>query len=219
MNTVYNYNPVPAGAPPRHGSNTQHTPPKSIRGKYKKIFGYCLILTLPLLIIVGILLGLVFHYRVRHNIIGDGSLQSDGTQDEDGIIYANINVTYLMKVASISSTIATSLAAFAVVLAAYPLASKILRHTQFEESGELPTPYQYYLGVGLIESAGLSTMYRWVDYVRGKKSRGVSQPGSLKNVAWTAVVCSLLGYVYLVVLVNGRFVHITCDRKQALRQY
>lgn len=80
-----------------------------------------------------------------------------------------------------------------MVLAAYPLASKILRHTQFSEFKELPTPYQYYLGVGLIESAGLSTMYRWLEYMRDKKSRGVSQPRTLKGVAWTAIVCSILG--------------------------
>jgi hypothetical protein len=164
-------NPPIISAPPTatNGANYlngQPPPMKSMKGKYKTIMINTLIVVVPLLLICIILLCLVFHYRVRHNVPFGGRLQSVGTEDESGVIYVNINPTYLMKVASLSSTIATSLASFAVILAAYPLAVNILQQTQLLNYDKLLTPYQYYLALGLVESASIPAIYRWLMYTK-----------------------------------------------------
>jgi hypothetical protein len=116
-----------------------------------------------------------------------------GTKDESGVIYVNINPTYLMKVASLSSTIATSLASFAVILAAYPLAVDILRQTQGLNYYKLLTPYQYYLALGLVESASIPAIYRWLMYTRRQGDQKVNQPRPMVIVGGTVVITFILG--------------------------
>ncbi len=117
--------------------------PKRITGKYKAILTGFLALTFPLAVVVAILLGLIFHYQVKHNVINGSSIHSPRTQAESGVIYVNLNPTFLMKVAGLSSSIATFLTTFAVGLAAYPLAFAILTKTRDGVPDALLTPYQY----------------------------------------------------------------------------
>lgn len=182
----------PANGAPIAYTAINPTSEKRIVGKYETILGYALILTLPLLILAAALVGLVFHYRVQHNDVSN-VLRSAATVDEPGVFYVNINSTYLMKVASLASTVATSLAAFAVVLAAFPLASSLLRHTQNGSPENLLTPYQYYLGVNLVEGAGYISVYKWLKYQFGHSKRNVAQPGPMVNLAATVIVTMLLG--------------------------
>ncbi|KAI9867932.1 MAG: hypothetical protein M1813_007754 [Trichoglossum hirsutum] len=60
-----------------------------------------------------------------------------------------------MKVASLSSTIATFLTAFAVGMTAYPLASAVLTKTRDGMPDGLLTPYQYYLVLNLLGNGGI----------------------------------------------------------------
>ncbi|KAF4624209.1 hypothetical protein G7Y89_g13962 [Cudoniella acicularis] len=69
------------------------------------------------------------NHRVKHNVAGNKLLQSDSTRDESGIFYIDINATYLMFVTS--ST---------------------------QKFNQLFTPYQYYLGLGLVEAASIEAV-------------------------------------------------------------
>lgn len=167
--------------------------PKRMRGKYKTILTGFLALTFPLALVVAVLLGLIFHFQVKHNVISRSSIHSPKTRGENGVIYVNLNPTFLMKVAGLSSTIATFLTTFAVGLAAYPLASAMLAKTRDGLPDALLTPYQYYLTLNLLESAGIFSVWRWLRFALSKRRKQAKPPGQSMNIGGVACIALLLG--------------------------
>lgn len=169
------------------------TAPKRITGKYKTILIGFLVLTIPLTALVAALLGLVFRYRVKHNFVSELSIQSLGTHDENGVLYVNLNPTFLMKVASLSSTIATFLTTFAVGMTAYPLASAVLTKTRDGMPDGLLTPYQYYLVLNLLGNGGIMSVWMWLKFAFSKRGKQTKPSSQSMNVGRVACITLFLG--------------------------
>src|SRR5579859_4467672 len=115
---------------------------KRMGGRFSNISLSFVVVSVPMLLFGGLLLGLVFHYRVTHNELPFEHLQLNGVKDEAGIYYVNLNATFLVFIASWSSSVAPMLASFVLVLAAYPICKEYLAQARAKRSRELLTPYQ-----------------------------------------------------------------------------
>ncbi|KAI9785892.1 MAG: hypothetical protein M1839_008158 [Geoglossum umbratile] len=147
------------------------TTPKRITGKYKTILTGFLVLAIPLSALVAILLGLIFHYRLKHNVISGFSIQSPKTRDESGVLYVNLNLTFLMKVASLSSTIATFLTTFGWVPSG-------VRGAHQDKRWGAGWAFDALSVLGLLENAGIVSVWRWLKFAF---SRRRNTPSSLSG--------------------------------------
>ncbi|GIJ83067.1 hypothetical protein Asppvi_001584 [Aspergillus pseudoviridinutans] len=163
-----------------------------ITGKYTNIFTAFLILTLPLAVLVAVLLFLIFHYRVTNNVVSRALIQ-DLAQSDHGVLYVNINPAFLMKIASLSSTVAGFLTTFAVGLAAYPLASAVLKSTRDCLPDALLSPLQYYLTLDLVENAGYMAVWRWLKFAFSKRSKETRPPPQVMTIGRIACASLIFG--------------------------
>ncbi|KAF7177282.1 hypothetical protein CNMCM7691_005172 [Aspergillus felis] len=169
-----------------------HSTSSRITGKYTNIFTAFLILTLPLAVLVAVLLFLIFHYRVTNDVVS-GALIQDLAQSDHGVLYVNINPTFLMKIASLSSTVAGFLTTFAVGLAAYPLASAVLKSTRDCLPDALLSPLQYYLTLDLVENAGYMAVWRWLKFAFSKRSKETRPPPQVMTIGRIACASLIFG--------------------------
>ncbi|TGZ78487.1 hypothetical protein EX30DRAFT_365977 [Ascodesmis nigricans] len=172
------------------------SPPAHITGKHSTILLHFLILTLPLSIITAILLGLIFHYQITPTPITSSSLLTARTTSDSSVYYVHLNPTFLMKIASLSSTIATFMTTFAVGLAVYPLAAGLLRDTRDIRPERLLTPWQYYWVLNFAENAGWPAVYRWIWGRKEKKEKTgvkVEAPKRAVNVGRVALATLVFG--------------------------
>ena len=176
------------------------TTPQRITGKYKSIVAAFCALTIPLAALIGVLAYLILHYRVERAVI-HGSLiglaASQAGQDDGAVFFVNLNPTFLMKIASLSTSIATLLTTFAVGLAVYPLAAAILNNTRANTPDALLTPYQYYLTIDLIENTGLMSVWRWLKYSFSKSSKAATPPRQAQSIGRVACIVIAFGYMPL----------------------
>ncbi|OOQ82714.1 hypothetical protein PEBR_37778 [Penicillium brasilianum] len=197
-------------APPVYATVSTNNlgPPQRITGKYANIFLGFLILTLPLAALVAALLVLIYHYRVEQITPSGFSVASVTPQDEHGALYVDINPTILMKVASLSSTIAGFLTTVAAGLAAYPLASAVLVKTRAENPDALLSPFHYYLALDLIENAGYFTVWRWLKFRFSKSQKQTNPPPQLISLGRIACVTLVFGAL---IFVGDTWLHFTTD--------
>ncbi|KAE9379858.1 hypothetical protein N431DRAFT_325025 [Stipitochalara longipes BDJ] len=160
------------------------------------------IITFPMLIFAGVLLGLVFHYRVTHNDLSYANLQVPGATDEPGIYYVNLNVSTFTFIASWSSTLAPMLVGFVLALAAYP----ICRQYMGQARGELLTPYQLALTLRFMNGGGFGAMWSWFKYHFSWRKVRVSQSRTLGRTAVVAVLATGLAYA---VFLADTWLHVT----------
>src|SRR2546423_4653272 len=73
---------------------------KRMSGRLQDIAFSFSIVTIPMFLFTGFLLGLVYHYRITHNDVSFETLQVAGTTDEAGIYYVNLSATILIFIAS-----------------------------------------------------------------------------------------------------------------------
>ncbi|KAJ5949991.1 hypothetical protein N7454_001575 [Penicillium verhagenii] len=79
---------------------------KRMQGRIQEILIAFAVMTLPMLIFSGLLLGLVFHYRVTQNDFTSSDLTFDSDQNDSSVYFVRISATTLTTVASWSSTVA-----------------------------------------------------------------------------------------------------------------
>src|ERR1700759_1642914 len=80
-----------------------------MKGRYRQIFLAFGILTIPMILLSGLLLGLIFSHRVSHGSAVSSNLNNGDVLDEPGVIYVKLSATTLATVASWSSTLAPTL--------------------------------------------------------------------------------------------------------------
>lgn len=147
-----------------------------------------------MLAFAGLLLGLVFHYRVTHNSPPYEHLQLEGAKDEPGIYYVNLNATFIVFIASWSSSVAPMLASFILVLAAYPICRQYLGQARANLIRELLTPYQLALTLRFMNGGGFGALWSWLKYHVGWKNVRERQDSVLRNTALIAIFATSLGY-------------------------
>jgi hypothetical protein len=167
---------------------------KRIGGRFLDITLSFVIVTIPMFLFAGLLLGLVFRNRVTHNNPPYKHLQLEGTTDEPGIYYVNLNATFLVFIASWSSSVAPMLGSFILLLAAYPICRQYLRQAQANITRELLTPYQLTLTLRFMNGGGFGALWSWLKYHTGWKNVREPQGSVLSKTALVAILASSLGY-------------------------
>ncbi|KAF3396084.1 hypothetical protein F1880_007227 [Penicillium rolfsii] len=168
---------------------------KKMQGRIQEILIAFAVMTLPLLIFSGILLGLVFHYRIEQNDFLSSDLAFDSDQDNPNVYFVRISATTLTTIASWSSTVAPILVGFGVALVSYPVAKGLLKASENQDVAQLPTPFQFSLIVRMISSGSFSALWSWMMYSygwRGKRERQGSAIKSVTTVLTLGIVLSTL---------------------------
>jgi hypothetical protein len=153
------------------------------------------VITFPMLIFAGVLLGLVFHYRITHNNPPYGNLQIPGAVDEPGIYYVNLNVSTITFIASWASTLAPMLVGFVLALASYPICRQYLSQARPGSTQKLLTPYQLALTLTFLNGGGFGAMLSWLKYHFSWRAVRVSQSSTLGRIAVVAILATGLAYV------------------------
>jgi len=167
-------------------------PPQRMSGQRSDIALNSALLALPLLF-SAVLLGVVFHYRVKHNSAVSDDFQLPGTVDEPGVYYVNFEATRLFFIASWSSSLAPLLLTSAMTLASYPIAQSNLRNAQANASAHLFTPYQLALALRMLNGGGFSVLWDWSKYVLWWKKRHTIQARALVHVSTLLWTMTFLG--------------------------
>lgn len=153
-----------------------------MQGRIREILIAFAAMTLPMIIFTGILLGLIFHYRITQNDFVSENLAFDTEQIRADAYYVRVSATTLVTVASWSSTIAPILTGFAVTLVSYPVAKQLLEASGGSGTSQLPTPFQMSLIVRMISSGSFSALWGWLTYSLGWRGRRESQVRSIKSL-------------------------------------
>lgn len=109
---------------------------KGMSGRLSDLGLSFVVLTIPMLLFSVCLIGLVFHFRLTPPSKIFENLYVDG-QDNAGVYYINLSATFLVFIASWSSSLARALTGFALTLfRIHSLPNslsprKVLRHSSF----------------------------------------------------------------------------------------
>ncbi|KAH0363970.1 hypothetical protein KCU65_g7030, partial [Aureobasidium melanogenum] len=178
--------------------------PVSMSGRYSDIALSALVTMVPILILSGVLLGLVFHLRV----VQEPSIFSQDQQhtlNEAGLYYVNISSTYLVFIASWSSSIIPMLATFLMTLASFPIANNVLKQSRLEKCTRSLTPYQFALALNFLSGGGYGAAWRWAKYLFTHRKARERQAQALSQAASFALLTLLLG---LLVLLADTWLHV-----------
>jgi hypothetical protein len=168
---------------------------KKMSGRLPDIALSFSVVTIPMLLFTGFLLGLVYHYRITHNDVPFETLRVAGTTDEAGIYYVNLSATILIFIASWSSSLATILAGFIMALASYPIARRHLQDARAYKPQQLLTPFQLALTLRFLDGGGWGALWSWIKYVAGWRKQRQLQARTLTTSASVMIVAIFLGYV------------------------
>lgn len=149
-------------------------------GRIKEILLAFAVMTIPMLAFSGVLLGLVYSFRVTRNPFVSNNLAFDTEQDDSKAYFVEISATTLITVASWSSTVAPVLVGFAITLISYTVAKGILAASEAQNASQLPTPYQLSLLLRILSSGSASGLWHWLKYTVGWNGKRESQGKSLK---------------------------------------
>ncbi|THV71581.1 hypothetical protein D6D28_04326 [Aureobasidium pullulans] len=159
-----------------------------------------------MLLFSAVLLGLVFYYRISHTSSTSNTFTLSGNKGETGVFYVRLNATYLIFIASWSSSLAPILTACAVALGSYPVARKCLKVARLDQPDQLFTPYQLALTLGMTNGAGIGSLWNWLKYLYGWRSKRQTQAGALVSIAALLVSVTFLGFI---VFIADTWLHVT----------
>ena len=144
--------------------------PKKNSRAYTDIVFACLVLSIPMLVLSGGLLGIIYAYRVIQTQSDLLFSESSDEVDVDPSAYlVNYSATRLITIASWTSSIAPLLPGFVMTLLSFPAARRFLRTSQAGREQSLPTPYQLGLYLQLL-NGGIGSLWQWIKY-RGWSKR------------------------------------------------
>lgn len=178
---------------PKDGHRSREPHAAGIGGALSDIMIAVSVISLPMIILSGLLLGLVFHNLVSQNTSGSSDLQLSQVEDNEHKAYlVSFSATRLITVASWTSSVAPQLPVFIMTLLSFPSARRILRRSQQGDTDKLPTPYQLSLFLGLLDG-GLGSLWNCIKYSFWRRREKFVTPVNL-SMAGLAFV-TLLGFV------------------------
>ena len=140
------------------------------------------IMMLPMLILSGVLLALVFMHQMPYH----DSTYSENNGAElplGSAYYVNYSATTIVYIASLSSTLATLLVSIAMILFSYSLARAMAKNSDNGNALHLPSPFQLQLLIRIIDGR-LTALWSYLLYTRGGKQRKIATARML----WHAVI-------------------------------
>lgn len=166
------------------------------RGTRQDIAWNAFCLTVPILLLSIALLVLVFGYRIHVNDppYPDLDVNLPDTITDDAY-YVNRSSTIVIFFASWMSSLAPMTTGFAVTLAAYPIAGRLLEDTMQQHKDRLLTPFQLALTLKLLNGSSWSALWSMILYRFGWGHQSGSQGRVLKSLLRVTLVILFLRYI------------------------
>lgn len=151
-----------------------------MEGRVREILLAFAVMTLPMTIFSGLMLGLVFHFRITQNNFISNELAFDSDQNNSNVYFVRISATTFTTIASWSSTVAPILASFAVTLGSFPVAKRLLAASEKHDMTPLPTPFQLSLIIRIVSNGSFAALWSWLSYYFSWRGRRERQGGPVK---------------------------------------
>lgn len=165
------------------------------RGSRHDIFVNFLALSLPILLLSAGFIALVLVYQVDLKSNPDNYLFAVANATADPHAYfVKLDSTLLIIVASWISTLSPLLSGFAIALATYPVAQKLLHDSDISNHQTLPTPYQLSLALKLIDGATWSGLWNLLLYNESWKKRAHRHATALASLSAVTLATIFLRY-------------------------
>ena len=138
--------------------------PKKNSRAYRDIAIACIIISLPLVVLSGVLLGLIYTNQVVQSSSTSSTFQlANATQYDASAYFVDFSATRLITIASWTSSVAPLLPGFVMSLLSFPAARRMLKTSQAGQTQRLPTPYQLALYLTLM-TGGWTALWQWLKY-------------------------------------------------------
>ncbi|KEF62440.1 uncharacterized protein A1O9_00412 [Exophiala aquamarina CBS 119918] len=178
-----------------------------ITGALGEIIWSLTCLSVPMIVLTGIFIGLVYGYLVSEDPLtsNDEAIFGERPESYDQSVYYYINysATRLITVSSWTSTVTSFTSTFVMALVSYPLAKSYLSKSEAGTANELPTTYQFRLIIGLL-GGSLGSLWSWLDYSLWRKR---TRQTKLLWVTATALLVSV--FLSLAILAVDTWLHVT----------
>lgn len=150
--------------------------------------------TVPMFILSVALISLVFFFKVNTGQVPHPDLQPLGTQLDQSPLYVNLPATFLIFVASWSSSAAPICGGFLITLASYPICSVYLRSIENGLDHDLPTPHQLSLIIRFLNGSSFGALWSWLNYMLtwSKRQKAVA---ALRWISSITIVSIFLGLI------------------------
>ena len=147
-----------------------------------------IVITVPFLVFIGLLLYLVFKFRVRRGDLSP-NLQLLSDADDTNVYFVNYSATRLTTIASWASNVATILPGFVLTMSSYHLANIYLAQSKKAENcvigaRSLPTPYQLGLLLDMLDGK-ITAVWNVMNYYFWKKRERLNVRTFLDQVVST----------------------------------
>ncbi|KAL7957689.1 hypothetical protein V8C34DRAFT_314694 [Trichoderma compactum] len=161
---------------------------------------------LPLVAFSGLLLGLLFWYRVIPHGHNDPRLPDENPQKK-GIVFISRSATVFTTVGSWSSTVAPLSLPFILTIASYPASRLMMRASDGKEARKLPTPYQIALILRVMSNSSLSSVWQCMNYISAKGKR--APMSSALNVMMCTLVLGTIQSTFI--FATDTWLHVTTE--------
>lgn len=173
----------------QHGESSDSN---TCRG-YQNIILAVIVTTLPFLVIIGVLLGLILVHRVERGISISPTLQLPDDKPNSNVYLTHFSATQLTTLASWASNVATLVPGFLLILYSYRLANLFIMQSNDGETHHLlPTPYQLGLLLGTLDGK-LMSLWDGLRYSFWKQKDGVRMNVLLRHAITLLAITSILG--------------------------
>lgn len=160
-----------------------------IGGCHRDIFWALTCVSLPMLLVTGIFIGLVYANQVASGTDAAENPLGTGLRSDSTVYYVKYSAPRLITVSSWASTAASLTSTFIMGLVSYPVAKSYWRGSRSGPMENLPTTYQLRLIIGAL-GGGIGALWSWLQYCFWRKRSKQS------SILWLSAL-SLLGATIL----------------------
>ena len=175
-------------APPQDQQKNKIKRKKYYSGTYNSILIAVITTVVPLLALSGVLLYLVFHYRVEQSLSISSNLKLSSDIEDPDAYYIDFSATKLTTIASWMSSIATLLPGSIMTIFSYSLAKTIKHQSEKGDFDGLPTPYQLAILIETLDGK-LTSLWNGLTYCAWKRRANIN---ILLRLAFTFLVLALI---------------------------
>lgn len=173
------------------------------RSRLSALIWPAMIITFPIALLCGVLLGMIYGYRVRTEPSLFSSINNKQLNGPHGYLLINYPATRLVFIASFISTLGPILAGSVMSLWTLPVARSMINASSTNQYSQLPTPYQLSLVIG-ISLASSQRLWRYYEYMLSRTRSTI--PPVLHKTAGMLTFAVLLATA---VFVTDTYLHYT----------
>ncbi|MCJ1427032.1 hypothetical protein MMC29_004935 [Sticta canariensis] len=161
--------------------------PKMYSRAYTDIAFACFVISVPLVVLSGGLLGIIY----SHRSIPLNPRPLDNEESGSSAYLVNYSVTRLVTLASWTSSVAPLLPGFVMTLVSFPTAQRLLEASQADQDQKLRTPYQFGLYLQML-TGGFGAAWQWIKYRTWSSHE--KQPAVITHLVLGLSMANLIGF-------------------------